>query len=140
MSTARRRSTESASDRALESARERGIAEVSLNYAGLAHLVRREPTTRAARALTRLALAPLHRRFQMDRLVRFNNKFSPEWRPRYLVFESRAALPRTIVRVLQAEGYLGQRRQPEVPDAFGKPLVRTLTARMRPRRPISDPR
>jgi lysyl-tRNA synthetase class 2 len=126
--------------RALEAARERGIAEVSLNYAGLAHLVRREPTTLAARALTGLALAPLHRRFQMDRLVRFNDKFSPEWRPRYLVFESRAALPRTIVRVLQAEGYLTHRRRLELPHASVKVLVRALVARMRARPPISEPR
>ena len=80
--------------RALAEARERGVAEVSLNYAGLAHLIRREPSRNpVARALTRVALAPLHRRFQMDRLVRFNEKFSPQWRPRYLVYESRAALP-----------------------------------------------
>ena len=47
--------------------------------------------------------------------MRFNEKFSPEWRPRYLVYESRAALPRTVLRVLQAEGYLpeagGRRRR-----------------------------
>jgi lysyl-tRNA synthetase class 2 len=125
--------------RALEAARERGVAEVSLNYAGLAQLVRREPTGRAARMLTRLSLAPLHRRFQMDRLVRFNDKFSPEWRPRYLVFESRAALPLTIVRVLQAEGYLTQRARPELPRGSWK-LLASRTARMRPRRPISHPR
>ena len=90
----------------------RGVVEVSLNYAGLAHLIRREPSSnRAARTLTRLAVAPLHRRFQMDRLVRFNEKFSPQWRPRYLVYESRAALPLTIARVLQAEGYLPRREQ-----------------------------
>ena len=93
--------------RALAEARGAGWPEVSLNYAGLAHLVRGEPSRNpVARALTRLAMGPLHRRFQMDRLVRFNEKFSPEWRPRYLVYESpgRAAPP--IVRVLQAEGYL----------------------------------
>lgn len=126
--------------RALEAARERGIVEVSLNYAGLAHLVRREPGARTARALTRLALAPLHRRFQMDRLVRFNDKFSPEWRPRYLVFESRTALPRVIVRVLQAEGYLAQPRRPALPHVPPKLLPRAILARMRPRRPISQPR
>ncbi|MGH2893140.1 MAG: bifunctional lysylphosphatidylglycerol flippase/synthetase MprF, partial [Solirubrobacteraceae bacterium] len=80
--------------RALAEARERGVAEVSLNYAGLAHLIRREPSrSPTARALTGLALGPLHRRFQMDRLVSFNDKFSPQWRPRYLIYESRAALP-----------------------------------------------
>ena len=126
--------------RALEAARQRGVAEVSLNYAGLAHVVRREPTSRAARLLTRLALAPLHRRFQMDRLVRFNNKFSPEWRPRYLVYESQASLPRAIVRVLQAEGYVPAPRRSALPRALPRLLPRALAGRLRPRRPISDPR
>jgi lysyl-tRNA synthetase class 2 len=96
--------------RALELARERAIAEVSLNYAGLAHLVRNEPTGNAARrGATRLAVSLLGRRFQMERLVRFNEKFSPDWRPRYLVYESRLGLPASVYRVLQAEGYIGWR-------------------------------
>jgi lysyl-tRNA synthetase class 2 len=98
--------------RALEIARRRGVAEVSLNYAGLGHLVRGEPHgTLASRLLTRGALALLGRRFQMDRLVRFNEKFSPDWRPRYVIYESRLGLPRAVFRVLQAEGYLPQRRR-----------------------------
>jgi lysyl-tRNA synthetase, class II len=95
--------------RALEIARERGVAEVSLNYAGLGHLVRNEPPGNlATKRLTRCAVGLLGRRFQMERLVRFNTKFSPEWRPRYLVYESRLGLPRAIFRVLQAEGYVAQ--------------------------------
>jgi lysyl-tRNA synthetase class 2 len=125
--------------RALQAARDRGVAEVSLNYAGLAHVVGREPSGRAARTLTRLALAPLHRRFQMDRLVRFNDKFSPHWRPRYLVFESRAALPRAIVRVLQAEGYVPAPQRSALPRVLPKLLPRAVIARLRPRGPISDP-
>jgi lysyl-tRNA synthetase class 2 len=98
--------------RALELARERGVGEVSLNYAGLAHLVRGQPShNRAVDYLARLMLAMLRRRFQMDRLVRFNEKFSPEWRPRYLVYESRGGLPLTVMRVLQAEGYIPQGRK-----------------------------
>jgi lysyl-tRNA synthetase class 2 len=108
--------------RALEIARERGVPEVSLNYAGLAHLVRNGPSGNAAmRAAKRLLLWVLGRHFQMQRLVRFNEKFAPEWRPRYLVYESRAALPRSVFRVLQAEGYLPQRARPRV--ASGKPAV-----------------
>jgi lysyl-tRNA synthetase, class II len=127
--------------RALEVARERGVTEVSLNYAGLAHLVRAEPSRRGAmRVLTRLALAPLHRRFQMDRLVRFNEKFSPEWRPRYLVYESPAALPLAIVRVLQAEGYLPQRRPSRLAAALRRGLPRALPARLRPPGPIGQMR
>lgn len=94
--------------RALEVAGARRIPEVSLNYAGLAHLVRQPPSGGpAGRLATRVTLKLLARRFQMQRLVTFNDKFSPEWRPRYLVFESRRRLPGAVWRVLQAEGYLG---------------------------------
>jgi lysyl-tRNA synthetase class 2 len=96
---------------ALEFARARHVAEVSLNYAGLGHLVRLGPSGGpVARLATRLALAALRTRFQMDRLLLFNQKFAPTWRPRYLVYESAAALPRSVVRVLQAEGYLPEPR------------------------------
>jgi lysyl-tRNA synthetase class 2 len=95
---------------ALELARERGITAVSLNYAGLAHLVRRTSADGwAKRKAIELALKGLSRDFQMARLVRFNEKFAPEWRPRYLIYSSRWALPRAVYRVLEAEGYLRDR-------------------------------
>ena len=93
--------------RALEIARERGVPEVSLNYAGLGHLVRRGAAGRGAvRVLARLLSTLIGARFQMAGLVRFDEKFSPRWRPRYLVYESAATLPVVALRVLQAEGYL----------------------------------
>jgi lysyl-tRNA synthetase class 2 len=96
--------------RALLFAREHGVREVSLNYAGLGHLVRQGPSgSRPVRAVQRVALSALGRHFQMERLVLFNSKFSPQWRPRYLVYESRRELPGAILRVLQAEGYLPDR-------------------------------
>ena len=108
---------------ALEVARERGIPEVSLNYAGLAHLIRCPPRGLRRRAI-KLGLSVLSRHFQMERLVRFNEKFSPEWRPRYLVYPSRRSLPRAVYRVLQAEGYLAGPRhcaQPSAPTASPPP-------------------
>jgi lysyl-tRNA synthetase class 2 len=119
---------------ALEYAREHGVTQVSLNYAGLAHLVRSQPDrSRIASALTRRAARLLHRRFQLDRLVRFNEKFSPAWRPRYLVYESRRALPRAILRALQAEGYLaegrwlGRRRRAPLPTLARRPGTRSAS-------------
>jgi lysyl-tRNA synthetase, class II len=106
---------------ALELARARGVREVSLNYAGLAHLVRPDaPGNPLITTFTRTLLAPLRARFQMDRLVLFNHKFSPSWRPRYLVYESPVALPRAVFRVLQAEGYLDHREH----DPSCRPAVR----------------
>ena len=108
---------------ALEFARRRAVPEVSLNYAGLGHLVRRGPSGgRVGKALTQLALKPLRKSFQMDRLVLFNQKFFPSWRARYLIYETRAALPRSAFRILQAEGYLpgpGAR-----PEPTGEPWLR----------------
>jgi lysyl-tRNA synthetase class 2 len=127
--------------KALEAARDGGVAEVSLNYAGLAHVVRREPSRHAlTRALTPIALRPLHRRFQMDRLVRFNEKFSPQWRPRYLVYESHAALPLAIGRVLQAEGYLPHREQGRWAAAVREGLPEIVAARLGPPGPIGHAR
>ncbi len=112
---------------ALRFARERGVAEVSLNYAGLGHLVRQSPAgNRVARALMQFGLNRLRKSFQMDRLVLFNQKFRPVWRPRYLIYESRAALPRSAFRVLQAEGYLpwpGAR-----PERRAEPRLRSVAA------------
>jgi lysyl-tRNA synthetase, class II len=105
--------------RALELARAREVSEVSLNYAGLAHLIR-QPVGGGwrHRAGASLILTACARRFQMERLVRFNEKFAPEWRPRYLVYESRARLPVAVIRTLQAEGYIpvpGRHAPPEEP-------------------------
>ena len=96
--------------RALAFARERGTREVSLNYAGLGHLVREQRSgCWLSRTVTAGVIKALQGRFQMDRLVVFNAKFGPRWRPRYLIYETRAGLPRCMLRVLRAEGYLPQR-------------------------------
>jgi lysylphosphatidylglycerol synthetase-like protein (DUF2156 family) len=93
-------------------------AGFSLNYAGLAHLIRRPRrggciTDRAIG----LGVSMLSRHFQMERLVRFNDRFSPEWRPRYLVYSSRRSLPKAVCRVLQAEGYVTSRHHSAHPSA-----------------------
>jgi lysyl-tRNA synthetase, class II len=109
--------------RALEFARAHAVPEVSLNYAGLGHLVRLGPSgNRVGKALTRFALGRLRKRFQMDRLVLFNQKFFPSWRARYLIYESRTALPRSVFRVLQAEGYLPCPSAKPAPE--GQPRLR----------------
>ena len=52
---------------------------------------------------------PLRGRFQMDRLVLFNQKFSPAGARATSYTSPGAALPRAVFRVLQAEGYLPHR-------------------------------
>jgi lysyl-tRNA synthetase class 2 len=85
--------------KAIELMRERGIEEVSLNFAAFARLIRAQG--RAARALSML-----DRFFQVERLYRFNAKFDPRWEPRYLVFEGALGLPRVGVAALLVEGQL----------------------------------
>ncbi|HEV7458909.1 MAG TPA: phosphatidylglycerol lysyltransferase domain-containing protein [Solirubrobacteraceae bacterium] len=91
---------------ALEHARAAGMREVSLNFAGCAHLMAPHERPTLRRRVARFALRRMHGRFQLERLMRFNEKFFPTWRPRYLVYAGRARLPLAALRVLQAEGYV----------------------------------
>jgi lysyl-tRNA synthetase, class II len=106
---------------ALEYARTTGAREVSLNFAGFAHLMAPRAPLTIPQRLMRWGLQRAHGRFQLERLVRFNDKFHPEWRPRYLVHSGGPALPLGALRVLQAEAYLPP------------PPARPLNARWRPR-------
>ena len=95
----------------LEHARDRGLGEVSLNFAGFAHVMAAAPDEPQHYRLARLVLMRLHGRFQLERLARFNRQFLPRWRPRYLVYPSRMRLPLTALRVLQAEAYIRAPRE-----------------------------
>jgi lysyl-tRNA synthetase class 2 len=83
---------------------ERGIDELSLNFVTFGRWLR-EPANRVERVLAR-GLHVADRWFQIERLLRFNAKFSPHWQPRYLLFERPAALPRVALAALWAEGQL----------------------------------
>ena len=48
--------------------------------------------------------------FQIERLYRFNAKFSPRWEPRYLMYERRFGLPRAGLAALWLEGQLPRPR------------------------------
>jgi hypothetical protein len=96
--------------RSIERLRERGVAEVSLNYAAFARWLH-APASRAERALGRIvALADPF--FQIESLYRFNAKLGPRWEPRYLLYERLPALPRTVLAALSAEGHLPRPRLP----------------------------
>jgi lysyl-tRNA synthetase class 2 len=90
--------------RSIELLRERGIEEVSLNFAAFGRLLH-SPRNPAERALGRL-LVVADSFFQIERLYRFNAKFFPRWEPRYLFFEGRLGLPRAGLAALWAEGQL----------------------------------
>jgi lysyl-tRNA synthetase class 2 len=90
--------------RAIELLRERGVEEVSLNFAAFAKWMH-SPEKRSERALAKL-VALGNPFFQIESLYRFNAKFFPRWEPRYLVYEGRFGLPRTSIAALWAEGQL----------------------------------
>jgi lysyl-tRNA synthetase class 2 len=87
-------------------AAEHGYTRVSLNFAAFAKVI--EPPVPADRvtALEQRVLRRLSGRFQLERLLRFNDKFDPLWTPRYMAYPSLAALPRIGLACMLAEAYV----------------------------------
>ncbi len=92
--------------RAIQLLGERGVEEVSLNFAAFARLIH-SPHGPLERVLAR-GLALADRFFQIERLYRFNAKFFPRWEPRYLVFEGALGLPRVGLAAMLAEGQISR--------------------------------
>jgi lysyl-tRNA synthetase class 2 len=90
---------------AIEMLRERGVEEMSLNFAAFARWLR-SPSGLVERTLGRLVtLANPY--FQIESLYRFNAKFSPRWQPRYLLYErGPLGFARTGLAAMFAEGQL----------------------------------
>jgi lysyl-tRNA synthetase, class II len=90
--------------------RERGLEEMSLNFATAARYMH-APGNAIERLVGRLARV-FNPYFQIESLYRFNAKFFPRWEPRYFVYEGRLGLPRACVAGMWAEGQL---RKPALP-------------------------
>jgi lysyl-tRNA synthetase, class II len=90
--------------RSIELLRERGVEEISLNFAAFGRWLRR-PEGWFEEVLGR-AVSLGNRFFQIESLYRFNAKFAPRWEPRYLVYEGALSLPRTALAALRIEGQL----------------------------------
>jgi lysyl-tRNA synthetase class 2 len=90
--------------RGAELLRERGVAEMSLNFAAFAKWMH-SPERRYERLLGKL-VALGNPFFQIESLYRFNAKFFPRWEPRYLVYDGALGLPRASIAALWAEGQL----------------------------------
>lgn len=94
-------------------ARANGIRRISLNFSPFAALLAPEARLTPGQRLQRRALHGLKGHFQLDNLLRFNEKFLPSWERRFVVFESRLDLPRIGLAALAAEAYLPfARRRP----------------------------
>jgi lysyl-tRNA synthetase, class II len=90
--------------RAIELLRERGVEELSLNFAAFARALY-GPTGVGDRLLRGL-ISIANPFFQIESLYRFNAKFFPRWEPRYLVYDGLVGLPRIALAALVAEGQL----------------------------------
>ena len=90
--------------RAIELLRERGLQELSLNFAAFAKWMH-SPEKRLERVLGKL-IALGNPFFQIESLYRFNAKFFPRWEPRYLVYQGPLGLPRAGLAAAWAEGQL----------------------------------
>jgi lysyl-tRNA synthetase, class II len=112
--------------KALEALRERGVGEVSLNFAAFARLLH-SPHGPLERLFGRL-LVRADAFFQIERLYRFNEKFNPRWEARYLMYDGALNLPRTALAALWIEGQLPRprirrsatARNPSRPDRGGR--------------------
>ena len=89
-------------------ARANGYARVSLNFSPFAGLLTVDAGLTVMERVSRRALLRLKDvlALQLDNLYRFNRQFDPDWKPRYVVVEHRADLPRTALAAMAAEGYL----------------------------------
>jgi lysyl-tRNA synthetase, class II len=94
--------------RAAEMLRDRGVDELSLNFAAFARWMH-SPSKRSEKLLGKL-IALGNPFFQIESLYRFNAKFFPRWEPRYLVYEGALGLPRAGIAALWAEGQLPKPR------------------------------
>jgi lysyl-tRNA synthetase class 2 len=93
---------------AAELLRERGLRELSLNFATFARWMH-SPSRWHERMLGKLA-ALGNPFFQIESLYRFNAKFFPRWEPRYLVYEGALGLVRVSLAAAWAEGQLPKPR------------------------------
>jgi lysyl-tRNA synthetase, class II len=97
--------------RAAELLRERGLEELSLNFATFARWMH-SPERWHERVLGRL-VSLCNPFFQIESLYRFNAKFFPRWEPRYLVYEGTFGLPRVGLAAMWAEGQLPKPKRPQ---------------------------
>jgi lysyl-tRNA synthetase class 2 len=94
--------------RGAELLRERGLQELSLNFATFAKWMH-SPTRWHERVLGKV-VALGNPFFQIESLYRFNAKFFPRWEPRFLVYEGALGLPRASLAAAWAEGQLPKPR------------------------------
>ena len=95
---------------AITGLREQGVQELSLNFAAFGRVMR-APANRRERLL-RHVIGLGDRWFQISSLLRFNEKFSPRWEPRYLLCQGARRVPVSGLAAATAEGQIALPRLP----------------------------
>ena len=87
-------------------ARAEGVPELSLNFCVFADFLRAGSVRSPAARMVGYSLRRLDRAFQLERLLRFSDKFFPQWRPRFLCIERLSDFPAVGFAYLRAESLL----------------------------------
>lgn len=92
----------------IEAAPTLGVTRVSLNFAVFREALERGERIGAGPVLRawRSVLIGASRWWQIETLYRFNVKFRPTWKPRFLSYESSRDLPRIAFAALEAEAFV----------------------------------
>jgi lysyl-tRNA synthetase, class II len=92
----------------LRAAEKLGVCRVSLNFAMFRSALERGGRIGAGPVsrLWRRILLVGSRWWQIESLYRFNDKFGPQWRPRYVCYRRASDLPRIGLAALEAERFL----------------------------------
>lgn len=125
-------------------ASEQGIRRVSLNFC-MFRRVYADSDRIGARPLTRAGsgvLGVLDRFWQLERLYRSNQKYEPQWVPRFLCYEDALSVPHVALAAAAAEGFVPWRSTAHAGSLDAEQLdqVRAVNAaarevsRVRPRR------
>ena len=85
---------------------EHGFERMSLNFAPFAALFTPGAALSRRERAQRRTLLALKGHFQLDNLLRFNEKFFPGFERRFVIYERRSDLPRVGIAALSAEAYL----------------------------------
>jgi lysyl-tRNA synthetase class 2 len=86
---------------AAEWARQRGITDLSLNFAAFRWVFDASPS--AGRAIAARVVHLLDRFLDVESLYRFNAKFQPTWQPRHVLFESLYDIPLVVAAAIRLE-------------------------------------
>jgi lysylphosphatidylglycerol synthetase-like protein (DUF2156 family) len=83
--------------------RERGMEGLGLNFATRRAVLSGDAGDGMSRRLERWLLTRMSASMQIESLWRYNAKFQPSWRPRYVVYDGREHVVETAVAIARAE-------------------------------------